>query len=408
MMSASTIVRHRNVYYFSGFDPRGATYYYRLFRKESRKAGFANDDSYRADRHSHGRHFLRWEASCAAILAPSSNAPVERIVVNHFFMKWDDVIRDHWKKFSWTFLIDCISVYAASIRKIPLDQIWRIHKGAFWAGLMPGLFSIATLLLSAAAGLLAHSLGTAVLEDANRQTNDLATLFGVLISLLILATVAQLGRKTGLHWLIQIFRFNLAYGSRPIPAIDQRQREWAEAIFQQQQMHPSDEVIFVGHSVGTIVMLEVLRMLMTDPRWTILGGASPTRLITLGHCLPFISLNPKAEHFRETLNVLCKNQNVAWWDVTAKIDPLCFYQTLPMATKGSSSPAVEMQRKPILLAARFFRMYGRERWRRLRRNKLQLHFLYLMCPDIESGFNLYRAIQGPQNFDHYMNSLRHA
>ena len=94
-MSTSTTVQLRNVYYFSGFDPRGPAYYLRLFRKESRKAGFTTDYSHRADHDLLGKFFLRWEANCYGAGAPPSCAPGEHIVVNHFFMKWDDIIKAH-------------------------------------------------------------------------------------------------------------------------------------------------------------------------------------------------------------------------------------------------------------------------------------------------------------------------
>lgn len=407
-MNSTTILRHRNVFYFSGFDPRGPAYYLRLFRKESRKAGFVTEDFQRIDRAALERFFLRWEANCAKVSDSAPSAAAERIIVSHFFMKWDDIIKSHWKCFSWTSLIEYFLVYASGIKKIPLGQIWRVNNGVFWAGLMPGLFASLTLLLSVVAGVLAHGLSRVVLGRYYAELSAVPIFFAALVGSLTLVKVARFAQIIGAHWLTQIFQFNLAFGSAPLPDIEQRQREWAEAILLQQQAQPSKETIFIGHSVGSIVMLEVVRLLATDPRWTSLCGSRPIRMLTLGHCLPFISLNPKAEHFRETLDDLYKNQNVAWWDVTAKIDPLCFYQTLPTVTTSSSSLTAEIQRKPVLLAARFFRMYGRERWRRLRRNKLQVHFLYLMCPDVESGFNLYRAIQGPQNFDQYMNSLCHA
>jgi hypothetical protein len=152
--------------------------------------------------------------------------------------------------------------------------------------------------------------------------------------------------------------------------------------------NPSDEVVLVGHSVGTIILTEVAGKLINDSRWRAMTGTTPTKILTLGNCIPFVSLHPNADSFRDTVRMLSECEAIEWWDITAKVDPLCFYLSSPMGKAGEQSIAG----KPALRAARFFRMYEPQRWKRMRRNKLELHFLYLKTPDIDRDFNLYRLI----------------
>ncbi len=335
----------------------------------------------------------------------SSESSTGHARLNLFLMKWDDIIRRHCLTSPWALLMAGWQVYRTGLINISLKKVWRISHGAFWAGLLPLLSFVLALLSLTLIFLLAKKLLDLAIPAsfANRQFASLA--LAAVAVILVAKPVAKIAERSGVFWLVRIFRFNLLFATGQLPEIEERQRDWVESIIRRQTDHPSDEVVLVGHSVGTIVMIEVAKQLLADSRWSVLRGATPTKIVTLGNCIPFVSLHPKADRFRRALHVLTESESSQWWDVTAKVDPLCFYRSSPLGGTSQQKPAIS---QPELRAARFFRMYEPDRWKRMRRNKLGLHFLYLMNPDIDCDFNLYRLLCSTQPLEAQLRIAAHA
>ena len=51
--------------------------------------------------------------------------------------------------------------------------------------------------------------------------------------------------------------------------------------------------------------------------------------------------------------------------------------------------------RPRLVTARFFRMFHSGTYRKLRRDKLRLHFQYLMAYEIPADYDYFRITAGP-------------
>jgi pimeloyl-ACP methyl ester carboxylesterase len=417
-------IRSRNVYYFSGYDPRGARYYQRLFKAESLQAGYHCQSIKTSPTRVDGKppHLQQWAAECSVSQDANTDAPDTVIQVRHFFMKWEDIIRAHWKQPLWSFLPLCIQIYAQGLRQIPLSMVWKVNNGAIWTALLPGAFFLISLSTATLTYLEIHSAISTLAIVHSGWSAVLQSMIAATAAALILHGALRIAEHTGLLWLIRIFRFNLSIGSQKIQALEKRQHEWAEQIIRQQQADPADEVLLIGHSVGTIVMMDVVRRLLDDPRWQELSRAQPLKLLTLGQCIPFVSMNVGALALRETLGYLYGHKDLLWWDVTAKVDPLCFYRTHPLPQAGPNDglkptihpagdePAIKTLRpdNPRFYSARFFRMYEPQRWRRLKRNKLKIHFLYLKYPDKNQGFNLYKIMHGKETFESHMQGAAHA
>ncbi len=393
-------VQTRNVFYFCGFDPRGCAHYSRLFRTELRKYGFAIVGHADNPTTMPDKLCRRLRAANAEAATSRGTSHIGETKLNLFLMKWDDIVRHHWPTSVWSLLIAGWGVYRTGLANISLKKVWEISRGAFWAGVLPLLVIAIALAWLALVFSLARTLFDASLPPALTRSDfpSIALAAGVVI--LAARALPPAIEKTGAFWLIRIFRFNLLLATNELPEIRQRQQAWVESIIQQQRENPSDEVVLLGHSVGTIVMMEVAKKLMNDPRWQALNGGRPTKMLTLGNCIPFVSLHPSAASFRKTLCKLGQCDDIEWWDITAKVDPLCFYLSSPLGERGKQNA---VNGKPVLRAARFFRMYTPQTWQTLRHDKLQLHFLYLAMPEIDCDFNLYRLICGSHPVEVPMN-----
>ncbi|MFN3738825.1 hypothetical protein [Hydrogenophaga sp.] len=372
-MSEAPALRRRRVHYFSGFDPRGPAFYHRLCRDEAAKPQpqGGHFSVGRRERLSplNSRWRVQWHAQ------PDGHPAVD---TEHVFMGWDDIIRRHWSRRPGALLREFFGTYAGIAQGVGPMRARALSRTAFLTGILPAVYLLGTLALGALAGAL------------------LALLIGPLAWALGAALVAGLwafGAKQGLFWLLRIFTFIIRSGRAPLPEMQARAREWADTVIAMQQADPVDEVLLVGHSVGTLVMVDAVDLLLADPRWQALPASQPTRMVTLGQCIPFVALVPSATHLREALHRLSHHPRLMWWDVTARIDPLCFYNVHPLAGSGVPHRGAP---QPLRHNAKFFQMYEPARWAHIRRDKLTTHFLYLMTPDKPGNFQPLDVLYGPR------------
>lgn len=367
-------VQRRRVHYFSGFDPRGPAHYHRLCQTEVAKPQPQGGVVQVGRREKQSRLFSRWQVAWRA----SAEAP-ESVHTEHVFMSWDDLIRANWSRSPWALLREFVQTYAAIVRDVGPSRVKQMYDNAYLTGILPAAYLLGTLLIGLLLGL-AMSLGVGA--------------WGWLAAPAVVAGLWVYGARKGLFWLLRIFNFIIRMGRGPLPGLQARTAEWVNDIVQRQQQDPVDEVLLVGHSVGTLVMVDTVDQLLRDPRWQALRQGRTTGVVTLGQCYPFVAMVPRAQAFRAALQRICSAPGLLWWDVSARIDPLCFHNTHPLARSGVAHEGLPL---PVLHNAKFFQMYEPANWARIRADKLQTHFLYLMTPDKAGNFHLADVLYGPRS-----------
>jgi hypothetical protein len=365
-------VHHRRLHYFSGFDPRGAAHYHRLCRDEAGKPQPDGCALVVGAREKLSPRVSRWTVEWKR--SPESGSCVK---TEHVFMGWDDIVRAHWTREPLRFLGEFFQTYAHLFRHIGAARVWHMYRPAFKAGILPLVLALLPILLAFALwGTLGAWPGMAML---------VLGIGGWLLA-----------GRAGLFWLLRIYNFFRRIAVGPICGLDGRSREWVEFVIARQSEDPADEVLLVGHSVGTVVMVDAVDALLRDPRWQTLQGARPTVMLTLGHSIPMVTMVPPAHEFRAAVQRLTRHPKLCWWDVTARIDPLCFYNLHPLA--GSNLPHRDA-RWPLLHTARFMHMYEPGAWGRIRSNKLHAHFLYLHTPQKPGNFSPFDVFYGPRRLE---------
>jgi alpha-beta hydrolase superfamily lysophospholipase len=152
---------------------------------------------------------------------------------------------------------------------------------------------------------------------------------------------ARFAERLGLFWLLRTYVFLYRWRLGRIPEVNRRVGEMAEQIYRSAVDDPVDEILVVGHSVGTVlavsVMARVLEKMEAESRVALL---SRVHVLTLGHCIPLVLFLPGSTGLREDLAVLAAGEGLRWTDVSAKADPLCFFNTDPVRVAGVEEAGV--------------------------------------------------------------------
>jgi pimeloyl-ACP methyl ester carboxylesterase len=151
----------------------------------------------------------------------------------------------------------------------------------------------------------------------------------------------------------------------------------------------ADEILIVGHSVGTqIAVAAVARALAR------LGNRDiRLSLLTLGHTIPLEALHPTAQRFRAEIMAVAGDRRVTWIDVSAAIDSACFPLCDPLQASGLAQPDPS-DPKPKIVSARFPKLFRPESYAVLRREFRRAHFQYLLSAELPGDYDYFLITAG--------------
>ena len=382
----------RLVFFFSGFDPKSATFYHRLFRSGIAQRNAAHDETLAlGKRHRIGRWASVWTTLWRGASSALGGRPVSMRTRVHF-MRWDDIVRRHWRRAPLTLLRDYWNIYARGVASGVLQRIWRSAPSAFWLAMFPLVVCILSLTLGlvVAAGLM---LTTGLLSSLS------APALGLGLGALAWRVAA---RRLDAEWLLRLYAFMRQQALGEVPALDARLDEMAarlteavEARMQHPGAAPLKEVLVVGYSSGTIMAASVLARAL--PRLSeVVGGRRANKsttlsMVTLGQCLPIAAEWPGASRIRGDLDLLAESPLLTWHDYSSRSDSAAFSKAPPWP-------------EPALLKGRqespaFRALSGAKQFATMRRDRRELHLQYLRAPrsrDDADGYDFFKLACGPQ------------
>ena len=236
---AADTVKKRMVFYFSGFDPRGASHYHKIYTEESKAQCALNGlDLEVGKRRRVHRLAHAWKISCRQTGTET----------DYQFLRWDDLIRKNWPRNEWQLLMAAIPSYWAFFKA---NWIWRLFKVSRTSALTaayPVICFGVVLLLSLMLAVVVFILPLALGFD---------WWLGVLPCFAVMAAGIKVGRWLDdymhSYWQLRTHcaMQKWAYGN--IEELDRRIDEFAEYITSQIESSDADEVLIVGHSAGTIL-----------------------------------------------------------------------------------------------------------------------------------------------------------
>jgi len=379
-------VRRRRVLYVSGFDPRGPAFYHRFLRDEAAKHVALSGEPMRVgDRRTVSSLVHAWTVTAG----PAS----DEVETSYEFLRWDDIIREHWPR-------NIFRVWAESIWATWVYIRAGITRAAFRTSFpigitmhLPGLLILGQILLIA--------LASALFVGALPRLAGLSWWAGAIPTLAAAVATVLLARridaKINAHWSGRIMVFTVRDARSQVVGFDARRQALADYLVSAVTEGRGEEILLVGHSLGTPLAVSVMALaLERNPELGRMGPA--VALLTLGQTTPMLALMPEAEWFRRHLRMagIAGSSAVEWVDFTSPIDGACFALVDPVALANPDFPRPEgAEACPKLLNARLKELIEPATYAKVKRDWIRVHFQYLMAGDRMGEYDYFRIIGGP-------------
>ncbi|CAN5218073.1 hypothetical protein BH10PSE7_BH10PSE7_04560 [soil metagenome] len=380
-------VRRRHVFYMSGYDPKGAAWYYQTFATEAAKQASVSGYSIAVGaRTRSGRHIARWP-----VQYDGEDGQTETV---YDFLKWDDIMRRHWPRGDFYLIWVMARTYGRGIANKTLYNVLKTSWPSFIAGAFPAVFIFLLLLKAIAWGWVA----ALIVHFAIGGWGIAGTIAGLLVAGLTLRYgMRWLERFFGTHWLLRIYAFNQLQARRAVPGLDERLDHFAERIVEAARANDTDEILVIGHSTGAQGAVTVLaRALERDPDLARRGPV--VSFITLGGSIPMLAWQPEAQWFRDDLKRLGEEKAIPWIDVTTAQDGATFTMCDPLVLAGLADPSRHGER-PKLLSTRLFDLLTPQTFKKIRRNWYKVHFQYLMAGERPADYDFFAISAGPRTLE---------
>lgn len=371
------MIRKRHVFYLSGFDPRGPSFYHGLYQTESQSQAHMESMSISVGkRTSPSKRVSRWE-----ITARTQGLEVS---TRYDFLRWDDIIRRHWTRNEGRLLAQTLSTFWLFLRTGRIATCWTAAWKPTALFIFPTAFLVLTLVLAVAGGWAAYQ------QFSEGHFSWLPAVGAGVVFLATLAVGRLMSSRISAYWLLRLCNFCGAYGQGRLDCMDERLAEFANLMADEIRKEEADEYLIVGHSVGGILVIPVLAKLLN-----IMPGLAGKNiaLLTLGQCIPLVSFLPHAKAFRNDLKAVADAKEVFWADFTSPADPASFALVDPVGAAGISVAASDKPR-PRLLNTRFYKTVAENRYRKMRWDGKRLHFQYLMAGDFPGDYDFFAITAG--------------
>lgn len=364
-------VQRRVVYYLSGFDPRGVRHYHQMYKEHSKKQSKINNLSIEiSSRHKVHNHIYQWNLE--------SKHHSDTVHTTYNFLSWDDIIRKEWSSGILNYykdLLFCIITYIFN------GLVFKFAKSSpkqMLAAFYPVVYLITGLYISLYVGMY-------IFENLGGVFGSIA---GSISGVIILLILERIGNHIGVFWLLRIYAFSVRLGNKEVDFMEDRidyfSNEIANCVKNSDDI---DEILLISHSVGTILAVSVLSRAIQQVESINWNKFS---MITLGECIPLVSFQPNAQHYREELNHIASN-NLFWLDYTSPIDGACF----PLHNFLKSSGIANSDYPNIYFRSpRFHKLFDKITYQKLRRDWYKTHFLYLMSTEFAGEFDFFSITAG--------------
>ena len=379
-------VDHRHVIYVQGYDPRGLSQYYRMFRTELRKFGrlyeLATTVS-RPKRPPDGEFSTESASWCIETSGQDWHTRTD-----YEFLRWEDLIQRDLAWPIWKTLAYAIAIYWRLVFSGTMGRFWSAH------------WRFATFISYPHILLLNEAIWSAAIAWAFGWGLQALGIHGFLVAggagAVFVAVLGTLLKATENHTYLlyllsdTIFTWQFSHGRRP--DWDARIERFAHHLVRVASSSAAEEIVLVGHSSGSFLGAEILaRALRIDPE---LGRHGPRIvLLTLGGNMPIVGFHKAAAQFREHLRLLAVEPSIDWIDCQSRKDVMNFFPFDPITGQGID--AGPRRRNPLIVPVRFREVIRPEHYARFRWKFFRVHFQFVMANERPHAYDFFMIVCGP-------------
>ncbi|MDB5656280.1 MAG: hypothetical protein JWQ94_3893 [Tardiphaga sp.] len=378
-------VDYRHVIYVQGYDPRGLSQYYRMFRTELRKFGrlYGLDTTVSRPKRPPDGEFSAESASWAI----ETTGQGWQTRTDYEFLRWEDLIQRDLAWPIWKTLAYAIAIYWRLVFSGTMGRFWSAHwRFATFISYPHVLLLNEAIWCAAVAWGFGWGLQWLGIHGFLAAAGAIALFVAALGTLL--KTTEQ---RSYLLYLMSdtIFTWQFSHGERP--EWDARIDRFARHLVEVARNSPAQEIVVVGHSSGSFLGSEILaRALKLDPE---LGRHGPRIvLLTLGGNMPIVGFHKAATEFRSNLRALATEPSIDWIDAQSRKDVMNFFPFDPVAGHGIDVCA---KRNPTIIPVRFREIIRPEHYNRFRWKFFRVHFQFVMANERPHAYDFYMIVCGP-------------
>jgi pimeloyl-ACP methyl ester carboxylesterase len=382
------MVKRRHVYHVAGYDPIDAGAQHRRFTRQLEVFQRTwNVDAALSELELAESESRAWWQ----VQARGANWQVEAV---HEVLLWDDIVRGDFKRTLPARLLDAARVY---LDYIVTGTMFRyVAANPRYATFF--LYPIVALALFAAGGWFVARLLTGLMGLEGLG----AAAVGLIAGLAVFYGLLQWpGRRWRVEQLLDDWICAHGYLRGRRADIDARLDCFAETLIAQVRTGGADEIVLVGHSLGAMLVLDLLvRALARDGDL----GRRGARLcvLTVGATIPKFALHPRAEDIRRKVARIADEPSIAWAEYQSRDDTISFYKFDPVALRRIDDDRLDG--KPVIRRVQIHDMLLPETFARCRRNVLRLHYRSVMANDRRAPYDYFMMVAGPVPFSAWTTS----
>lgn len=365
---------HRRVYFIGGFDARSPRHYRRLMRAAV------------AQRPADGAQVTvgaRVSADALEDWWPMTWTDAQgQWATRYAVLRWDDLVRARSPAGLAGLWRSAMRVYGRALPDGPyMRTLWRHARPGLLMGLVPLALLATSLLAGGAAAGLAVALGAHAAVAAG------------LAGAAALAWLALTAKPARAGWMLGLLDLTDALARGQDAALTTRLDALARAVVAAAEAGDADELLLVGHSVGSNWAAAVLARAQRLAPW--LGTRGPALgLVTLGQTLPLGTARTAGAAGRADVATLAALRGLIWLDVSAPADWAALAALPPWS--GAPDRAAQCQAR----SPRFHATLTPAHYAALKRDRHALHMQYLHAPDRPGGWDIVAQVAGPYTLPH--------
>lgn len=183
------------------------------------------------------------------------------------------------------------------------------------------------------------------------------------------------------------------------PALAVKRQVFADYMLKKLRETDADEVVIVGHSLGTVPVVEAIAdVWRRDPS---VFQRVPVSVLAAGSCLLMIGLHSKADKLREDARIVFAETPVLWAEFQSLTDIIHFYKTNPVEALHIDGAA-----KPVISTIKFKNIHSAKRYKRAKGNFFKMHLLFIKGAQMRQAYDIAMFHQGPFPFRDLVTTYR--